>query len=44
MYSWSQFLTYMGPVSDAKLDRVYCARELLNILEEPAQLRPMVAG
>ncbi len=27
-------------VSDAKRDRVYCARALLNILEEPAQLMP----
>jgi Fic family protein len=27
-------------VSDAKRDRVYCARVLLNILEEPAHLRP----
>jgi hypothetical protein len=38
-----KFLSYMDPVSDAKLDRVYCARALLDILEEPAQLRPMVA-
>ncbi len=25
---------------DAKRDRVYCATSLLNILEEPARLRP----
>ena len=25
-------------VSDAKRDRIYCARALLDILEEPAQL------
>ena len=30
-------------VSDAKRDRVYCAHALLDILEEPAQLRPMNA-
>ena len=27
-------------VSGAKRDRVFCARKLLDILEEPAQLRP----
>jgi Fic family protein len=27
-------------VSDAKRDRVFCARELLEILEEPAHLKP----
>jgi Fic family protein len=30
----------MQQVSDAKRDRVYCARALLNILEEPAHLSP----
>ena len=29
--------------SDAKRNRVYCARALLEILEEPAQLKPAVA-
>jgi DNA-binding transcriptional regulator YhcF (GntR family) len=33
----------LRPVSDAKRDRVYCARALLDILEEPAQLRPVAA-
>lgn len=32
----------LQPVSDAKRDRVYCARALLDILEEPAQLRAAV--
>ena len=27
-------------VSGAKRDRVYCAKKLLAILEEPAQLKP----
>jgi len=27
-------------VSGAKRDRVYCAWKLLDILEEPAQLKP----
>jgi len=30
-------------VSDAKRDRVYCARALLDILEEPAHLTPSTA-
>ena len=30
----------MKPVGDAKRDRVYCATALLNILEEPARLKP----
>jgi hypothetical protein len=34
----------LQPVSDAKRDRVYCARGLLDILEEPAQLRPLLAA
>jgi len=29
-------------VSDAKRDRVFCARELLEILEEPAHLKPQL--
>jgi Fic family protein len=29
-------------IGDAKRDRVYCAGALLNILEEPARLRPAV--
>ena len=28
------------PVTEAKRDRVYCARTLLEVLEEPAKLRP----
>ena len=32
----------LQPVSDAKRDRGYCARALLDILEEPAQLRAAV--
>jgi Fic family protein len=31
-------------VSDAKRDRVYCARALLDILEEPAHLIPLKTG
>ena len=30
----------LAQVGDAKRDRAYCARALLNILEEPAHLRP----
>jgi hypothetical protein len=30
----------VGPVSDAKRDRVYCATALLEVLEEPARLEP----
>jgi ribosomal protein S25 len=30
-------------VSDSKRDRIYCARALLDILEEPAQLIPSSA-
>jgi Fic family protein len=30
--------------TDARRDRVYCARALLNILEEPARLRPVAAN
>jgi hypothetical protein len=29
--------------SDAKRDRVYCAQALLDILEEPARLKPFHA-
>lgn len=32
-------LEILAPVGDAKRDRVYCARALLNILEEPPQLK-----
>ena len=28
------------PLTDAKRDRIYCAREILEILEEPARLQP----
>ena len=28
-------------VSEARRDRVYCAKALLDILEEPARLTPM---
>jgi len=28
-------------VSGAKRDRVFCAKKLLDILEEPAQLKPI---
>jgi hypothetical protein len=31
---------FVKEVSGAKRDRVYCARKLLDILEEPAQLKP----
>lgn len=31
-------LLILTPLTDAKRDRVYCAREILEILEEPAQL------
>ena len=33
-------LGILKPVSQAKRDRVYCAHNLLDILEEPAKLRP----
>jgi hypothetical protein len=33
-------LGILKEVSGAKRDRAYCARKLLGILEEPAQLRP----
>jgi hypothetical protein len=32
-------LGILASVGDAKRDRVYCARALLNILEEPPQLK-----
>ncbi len=32
------------PTTDARRDRVYCAQTLLDILEEPAQLRPELGG
>jgi Fic family protein len=28
------------PLTDAKRDRIYCAREILEVLEEPARLQP----
>jgi Fic family protein len=31
-------LSILTPLTDAKRDRVYCAREILEILEEPAKL------
>lgn len=31
----------LAEVSEAKRDRVYCAKALLEILEEPARLTPM---
>jgi len=33
----------LSQVSDAKRDRVYCARPILEILEEPARLVPMAS-
>jgi hypothetical protein len=30
-------------VSEAKRDRVYCARALLDVLEEPVQLVPSIS-
>jgi hypothetical protein len=33
-------LKIVAQVGDAKRGRVYCANALLDILEEPAQLRP----
>jgi Fic family protein len=32
------------PTTDARRDRVYCAQALLDIFEEPAQLRPEIGG
>ena len=32
----------LSPLSKARRDRVFCARELLAILEEPARLTPWV--
>jgi hypothetical protein len=34
----------LTPVTDARRDRVYCARAILDILEEPAQLVPTPRG
>lgn len=34
-------LEILSQVSDARRDRVYCAKPLLDILEEPPRLRPM---
>lgn len=34
----------LSPVSKARRDRVFCARELLAILEEPARLTPLEKG
>jgi Fic family protein len=34
----------LARVGDAKRDRVFCARSILNILEEPARLIPEVPG
>jgi cell filamentation protein, protein adenylyltransferase len=34
----------LAPLTDAKRDRVYCAREILEILEEPALLVPSTEG
>src|SRR5438128_648873 len=31
----------VAEVSEAKRDRIYCAKALLDILEEPARLTPM---
>jgi hypothetical protein len=33
-------LKIVQQTSDAKRDRVWCAKQLLDILEEPAHLRP----
>lgn len=33
-------LSIVARASDARRDRVYCAREILDILEEPARVRP----
>ena len=35
-----QNLRIVRQMGEAKRDRVYCAKELLDILEEPAQLSP----
>jgi len=35
-----EVLSILSEVSGAKRDRVYCAKTLLDILEEPAQLTP----
>ena len=35
-------LGILKQVSDAKRDRVYCARALLDILEEPPRLIPAI--
>lgn len=37
-------LKVLKEVSEAKRDRVYCAKPLLEILEEPAQLKPVHAN
>jgi len=39
-----QQLGVIQPLSGAKRDRVYCARALLNILEEPPHLVPIHSG
>ncbi len=33
-------LSILAPISEARRDRVYCSREILRILEEPARLTP----
>ncbi len=37
-------LKVLNQVSEAKRDRVYCAKAILDILEEPARLTPVGAG
>jgi ribosomal protein S25 len=34
-----QKLSVLSQVTDAKRDRVYCAKEILDILEEPPKLK-----
>ena len=31
----------LSPVGNARRDRVFCARAIVDILEEPARLKPM---
>jgi hypothetical protein len=34
-------LSILTQTSDARRDRVFCARPILDILEEPASLKPL---
>ena len=35
-----EHIKVLSPVGDARRDRVICARAILDILEEPARLKP----